>query len=585
MSSKADDIQRRKSLTVEQRQAKAAKTIASLKRDGLTTSLKTNDDDPDGSAAAAAADAILSKPALAMGPRHSSPDEGELHEDGQEMEPVEADAGKSMAKRETPSSERAFDNSPAAPETTTPRTTRQSSKRSSDQSAPGSGTAGTSDIEKEAKALPPHSADNAKQPKTSIKLKIRPKQRESGDKSRKSGVTSSAAQLPKSTPLLTTEQATNAQKYRQSVKDLGDRMCAASPDGTALTLGLFETTALQLVKAELGLKALLQDYPESIANKGVPPTEDGGDGTASKGHHDKDDHGDCGPHTETESAALDDNGGLSEVPVNVAESAAETVGQSVPARGEVAEAKTTPGESSASLPSPSKDAAPDAGSAVEVIAARKPEAATGDTTADEAVLEEAADEGVAQHESVPQKATQKLNRELQIVEQKDIDAAERATDGRSHTAINEAVISGVTNSQPSDRDVDRSPKRAIDQVEGSDESLPAPRSPKQARHQVESEQPSTTQSVEPAALANLTNPAAVTSYVAGLLSTLGQYTAASIGQPVQNDLEISPTHSTGDRPSDALAEMHDTVEHEADEVGGAGIKSGDGADASPPGIV
>jgi len=51
MASKVDDIKRRKSLTAEQRQAKAAKTVASLKRDGLTTSLKVNDDDPDGSAA------------------------------------------------------------------------------------------------------------------------------------------------------------------------------------------------------------------------------------------------------------------------------------------------------------------------------------------------------------------------------------------------------------------------------------------------------------------------------------------------------------------------------------------------------
>ncbi|KAK0809197.1 hypothetical protein LTR91_005375 [Friedmanniomyces endolithicus] len=585
MASKANDVKRRKSLTAEQRSAKAAKTVASLKRDGLTTSLKMNDDDPDGSAAAAAADAILSKPALVMGPRDLSPDEGEVHEDGQEMDQVEVDAGKPKAKHGTPSSGGSPEESPAAPSTTTPRTTRNSSKRSSDQSSTGSGTAETKGVQKDAEASPAQSAGNPEQPKTSLKLKIRPKKRESGTKSRKSGGTSRVTQLPKSTPLLTPQQAANAQKYRQRLEDLGDRICPPTPDHTALDLGLFEAAGLQLIKAGLGLKALLQDYSESVVNKNVPPAEDGGNGIASEADHDNDDHGDDGPHGETGSAAFDDNDRLGEVPVNVTETTTDTVIHSVAAHDEVAEAKTTPREPSTFLPGPSKYAAPDAGSAVEVTAAREPEAATGDATADEAVVEEAADEGSEQQESVPQKANQQLNQELQIVEQSKIDAAERANDASVHTAINEAVIPGATASQPSDSDADRSPKRAIDQVDGSDETLPGAKSPKQAKHQVESEQPSPTESVGPATAANLTDPAAVTSYVAELLSTLGQYTAVSTGQTAQNELEISPTYSTGDRPSDALTGMHDTVEHQDDSTSRAGTEGGDGADASLPDIL
>ena len=177
MASKVDDIKRRKSLTAEQRQAKAAKTVASLKRDGLTTSLKVNDDDPDGNAAAAAADAILSKPALVMRPRDLSPDEGEVHEDGQEMEQVEVDAGKPEAKCVTHASEESSDDSLAAPSattSTTPRTTRNSSKRSADQSATGTGTAHTKGVQKHAEASPAQSVGNPEQPKTSLKLKIRP---------------------------------------------------------------------------------------------------------------------------------------------------------------------------------------------------------------------------------------------------------------------------------------------------------------------------------------------------------------------------------------------------------------------------
>ncbi|KAK1094309.1 hypothetical protein LTR48_000608 [Friedmanniomyces endolithicus] len=548
MASKVDDIKRRKSLTAEQRQAKAAKTVASLKRDGLTTSLKVNDDDPDGSAAAAAADAILSKPALVMGPRDLSPDEGEVHEDGQEMEQGEVEAGKPEAKRVTPTSEESSDDSLAAPSattSTTPRTTRNSSKRSSDQSAAASGTAETKDTEKDAKASSAQSASTPQQPKTSLKLKIRPQKKQSEIKSRKSGGTSRVAQLLKSTPLLTPEQAANAQKYRQRLQDLGDRITPATPDHAVLDLGLFETAALQLIKADLGLKALLQDYSESVANKIVPLAEGGGDGVAVKDHH-----GDDGPRGETEGAALDDNDGVRKVPVKVTETAADTASQSVAAHGGVAAANTTPREPTIALPGPSNDAALDAGSAVKVTAVREPEAATGDTTADEVVMEEAADE------------------------------AERATNASAHTAINEAVISGATSSQPSDRDADRSPKRAIDQVDASDETLPGARSPKQAKQQVRSEQPSTSQSVEPATAANLTDPAAVTSYVAELLSTLGQYTATSTEHAAPKELDISPTYSTGNRPSDALTEMHDTVEHNAGDVGGAGIEGGNGADAS-----
>ncbi|KAK5148160.1 hypothetical protein LTR32_000472 [Rachicladosporium monterosium] len=530
MASKVDDIKRRKSLTAEQRQAKAAKTVASLKRDGLTTSLKVNDDDPDGSAAAAAADAILSKPALVMGPRDLSPDEGEVHEDGQEMEQGEVEAGKPEAKRVTPTSEESSDDSLAAPSattSTTPRTTRNSSKRSSDQSAAASGTAETKDTEKDAKASSAQSASTPQQPKTSLKLKIRPQKKQSEIKSRKSGGTSRVAQLLKSTPLLTPEQAANAQKYRQRLQDLGDRITPATPDHAVLDLGLFETAALQLIKADLGLKALLQDYSESVANKIVPLAEGGGDGVAVKDHH-----GDDGPRGETEGAALDDNDGVRKVPVKVTETAADTASQSVAAHGGVAAANTTPREPTIALPGPSNDAALDAGSAVKVTAVREPEAATGDTTADEVVMEEAADEGSKQRES------------------------------------------------PSDRDADRSPKRAIDQVDASDETLPGARSPKQAKQQVRSEQPSTSQSVEPATAANLTDPAAVTSYVAELLSTLGQYTATSTEHAAPKELDISPTYSTGNRPSDALTEMHDTVEHNAGDVGGAGIEGGNGADAS-----
>ncbi|KAK0256261.1 hypothetical protein B0A54_10661 [Friedmanniomyces endolithicus] len=578
MASKVDDIKRRKSLTAEQRQAKAAKTVASLKRDGLTTSLKVNDDDPDGSAAAAAADAILSKPALVMGPRDLSPDEGEVHEDGQEMEQGEVEAGKPEAKRVTPTSEESSDDSLAAPSattSTTPRTTRNSSKRSSDQSAAASGTAETKDTEKDAKASSAQSASTPQQPKTSLKLKIRPQKKQSEIKSRKSGGTSRVAQLLKSTPLLTPEQAANAQKYRQRLQDLGDRITPATPDHAVLDLGLFETAALQLIKADLGLKALLQDYSESVANKIVPLAEGGGDGVAVKDHH-----GDDGPRGETEGAALDDNDGVRKVPVKVTETAADTASQSVAAHGGVAAANTTPREPTIALPGPSNDAALDAGSAVKVTAVREPEAATGDTTADEVVMEEAADEGSKQRESVAQKANQQLNQELQTVEHNEIDAAERATNASAHTAINEAVISGATSSQPSDRDADRSPKRAIDQVDASDETLPGARSPKQAKQQVRSEQPSTSQSVEPATAANLTDPAAVTSYVAELLSTLGQYTATSTEHAAPKELDISPTYSTGNRPSDALTEMHDTVEHNAGDVGGAGIEGGNGADAS-----
>ncbi|KAK0355552.1 hypothetical protein LTR59_004207 [Friedmanniomyces endolithicus] len=578
MASKVDDIKRRKSLTAEQRQAKAAKTVASLKRDGLTTSLKVNDDDPDGNAAAAAADAILSKPALVMRPRDLSPDEGEVHEDGQEMEQVEVDAGKPEAKCVTHASEESSDDSLAAPSattSTTPRTTRNSSKRSADQSATGTGTAHTKGVQKHAEASPAQSVGNPEQPKTSLKLKIRPKKREPETKSRKSGGTSRVTQLPKSTPLLTPEQAANAQQYRQRLNDLGDHIYAARSDDATLNLGLFETVALQFVKADLGLKALLQDYSESVANKIVPPTEDGGHGVASE-----DDHGGDGPHGETGSAALDDNDGLREVPANVTEIAADTVSQSVAAHGEDAEAKITPREPPTSLPGPSKDVTPDAGSAVDVTAAREPEAAAGDTTADKAVVDEAADEGSEQRESVPQKANQQINQELQTVKQNEIDAAERATDASAPTAINEAVTSGPTSSQSFDRAADRSPKRAIDQVDASDETLPGARSPKQAKQQVGSEQPSTSQSVEPATAANLTDPAAVTSYVAELPSTLGQYTATSTEHAAPKGLDISPTYSTGNRPSDALTEMHDTVEHDAGDVGGAGIESGNGADAS-----
>ncbi|KAK1070835.1 hypothetical protein LTR12_001476 [Friedmanniomyces endolithicus] len=584
MASKADDVKRRKSLTAEQRQAKAAKTVASLKRDGLTTSLKRNDDDPDGSAAAAAADAILAKPAPAVRPRDSSPDEGELHEDGQEMERVEVEVEKPKAKHGTPASGGSSDESPAAPSTTAPRTTRNSSKRSSDQST-ASGTAETKDTEKDAKASSAQSAPTPQQPKTSLKLKIRSKKRQPEIKSRKSGGTSNVAQQPKSTPLLTPEQAANAQKYRQRLQDLGDRISPATSDHTVLDLGPFETAALQLIKAGLGLKALLQDRSESVANKNVPPTEDGGDGVASEADHDDDDHGDDAPHGETGNAALDDNEGLGEVPANVTETAADTLSQSVAAHGEVAEAKITPREPSTALPGPSKDSAPDAGIAVKVTTARESEAATGDTTADEAVVEEAADKGSEQQESVPQKANQQLNQELQIVEQSEIDAAERATDASALTSINEAVISGAASSQPSDRDADRSPKRAIDQVDGSDETLPGARSPKQAKHQVEPEQPTSTQSAGAATAANLTDPAAVTSYVNELLSTLGQYTATSTEQSAQNELEISPTYSTGDRPSDALTGTHNTVEHRDDSTGRAGTESGNGADASLPDIL
>ncbi|KAK1075762.1 hypothetical protein LTR74_000170 [Friedmanniomyces endolithicus] len=583
MASKVDDIKRRKSLTAEQRQAKAAKTVASLKRDGLTISLKMNDDDPDGSAAAAAADAVLSKPALVMGPRDLSPDEGEVHEDGQEMEQGEVEAGKPEAKRVTLTSEESSDDSLAAPSattSTTPRTTRNSSKRSADQSATGTGTAQTKGVQEDAEASPAQSAGNPEQPKTSLKLKIRPKKREPETKPRKSGGTSRVTQLPKSTPLLTPEQAANARKYRQRLQDLGDRMTPATPDHAVLDLGLSETAALQLINADLGLKALLQDYSESVANKGVPPTEDGGNGIASEHGHGNDDHGDDGPHGETESAALDDNDGLGEVPIDVTERTTDTVSESMAAHGEVAEAKNTPREPTTPLPGPSKDAAPDAGSAVKVTAAREPEAATSDSTADEVVVEEAADEGSEQRESVPQEASQQLNQELQIVEQSEIDAAERATDASAHTAINDADTSGPTSSQSCDRAADTSPKRAIDQVDGSDETLPGARSPKQAKHQVESEQPSTSQSVEPATAANLTDPAAVTSYVAELLSTLSQYTATSTEHAAPKELDISPTYSTGNRPSDALTEMDDIVELDAGDVGGAGIESGNGADAS-----
>ncbi|TKA78774.1 hypothetical protein B0A55_04133 [Friedmanniomyces simplex] len=612
-------------LTAEQRQAKAAKAIAALKRDGLTTSLKKNDDHPDGHAAAAAADAVLAEPTPAAGTREESPEEGEIDEAGQDKKKGEdvPEKPKTSTSRSTRSSSAPSDEPTAALDTAKPRTIRCLTKRSSDQSSAGEGTAKAKSTRPTTKTSPQQSTDKPK-PKT------QPKTSGLGIKSRKTRDRDDILRPPKSTPLSTLDQAANARIYQQRLDDLNDRIFADNPPGDTLILGVFATAIQQLTVANLGLETLLQDYFKGIVAGNGPTAGDDGDGDDHE-HDDQNDNRDERSHGGAGGDALEGCDGLGQATVNtVTETAADDVAQNETARAIDESAETTIAPRKNSLRKPSHGSASDetatgqlGGSAVDekdiavvgethedgiapsdVVLEVLDEAATSDLAASEAAQGKATALGTVHQEVAQEEASQQVTQELQDVQQdshqQDQTAGWIAPGGYSETEseivlyetapaagadneIKEPVTPGAASSSPSDGQTERSPKRSIDQVDEDDEVLLRARSPKQAKYQAEPEQPDTTQSVQPAADAGQTDSAAVNPQIAGLLDTFTQYPLASTGQSMQRELEVSPTYSTGNPPANALAEMHENNDHLADSAGDTAghvdTESGNGADA------